>query len=543
MWTPKININYDTVKNPIVTPFDTTTYVVTATLANSGCAPVSDSITINTIPGPIVNIGADKTICRLMTHQFNPIITPIQPYTYVWGGDNISFLNDTTIANPIATMTTPGIYRFWVRTSPNALGCDGVDTMVLTVLPNDFKLVNPDTTICNGNAVQVTIFGPNQFKYQWSPSTFINNDTIKNPLLNPPVTTNYNCTATYPGCPNMNHDFTISVEPVPSVNLGPDRVKCYWDTVRMEAVITPANFTPIVYAWKPILGLNNSAVTDVTFTGFNSTTFTFTATTPNGCVGSDVISINVFPKSNTTASANVYTICPSTSINITASGAVNYLWQPSFGIADSTAAVTIANPVASQIYTLYTTDINNCKDTAYLDLVVASNAVLNLGPDVSIFPGQTFQFAPSTNCINFNWTPTSYLDYTNIANPIVSNGVASTQYVVTATTEFNCTVVDTVIVTFEAQSLINMANAFTPGNGSSVNDEFKAQYLGIAKLNYFKIYNRWGQLVFETTTINKGWNGRFNDVPQPMGTYVYQIDAITDAGKSYSKTGNITLIR
>jgi gliding motility-associated-like protein len=543
VWTPNININNNTLQNPMVTPFASTAYIVTATLANSGCAPVKDTINITTIPGPTVNIGPDITICKNMTHQFNPTITPVQAYTYTWGGDNTSFLSSTSIVNPIATMTTVGTFRFWLITSPNALGCNGFDTMIIKVLPNDFTLFSTDTTICDGNSVQAVIFGPNEFKYQWSPNTFISNDTIKNPLLSPPVTTTYNCTATYPGCPNMNHDFTIKVEPVPTVNAGADRVKCYYDTVRLEAMVTPSTFSPYVYNWNPALGLNNSSTTEVTFNGFTSTTFTFTATTPNGCVGSDAVAVVVHPKSNTLATANIYTICPSTPVNLTASGAINYLWQPSFGIADSTAPITVANPVTSQTYTLYTTDINNCKDTAYVELIVASNAVLNLGPDVNVYPGQTYQFTPSTNCLTFTWLPTSFLDFTNIANPTVSNGTASTQYTVTATTEYNCTTVDTVIVTFMPNSLITLANAFTPGSGTSINDEFKANYLGIAKLNSFKIFNRWGQLVFETNDINKGWNGRFKDVPQPMGTYVYQIDATTDGGKPFTKSGNITLIR
>jgi gliding motility-associated-like protein len=66
---------------------------------------------------------------------------------------------------------------------------------------------------------------------------------------------------------------------------------------------------------------------------------------------------------------------------------------------------------------------------------------------------------------------------------------------------------------------------------------------GIVKLNSFKIFNRWGQLVYETTNINEGWNGQFNGKPQPMGVYVYAIDATTSTGKKFVKQGNVTLVR
>jgi gliding motility-associated-like protein len=114
---------------------------------------------------------------------------------------------------------------------------------------------------------------------------------------------------------------------------------------------------------------------------------------------------------------------------------------------------------------------------------------------------------------------------------------------VLASNEFGCTTSDTITVYVIDESVITLPNAFSPGNGSSTNDNLKVQHLGNATLNHFRIFNRWGQLVFETTNINQGWNGRYKDVPQPMGTYVYQLQAITNKGKIINKQGNITLIR
>ncbi|MBC7554652.1 MAG: gliding motility-associated C-terminal domain-containing protein, partial [Taibaiella sp.] len=62
-------------------------------------------------------------------------------------------------------------------------------------------------------------------------------------------------------------------------------------------------------------------------------------------------------------------------------------------------------------------------------------------------------------------------------------------------------------------------------------------------LNYFRVYNRWGQVVFETKSISEGWDGNFKGEPQPLGVYVYEVQAVTNAGTLFNKHGNVTLLR
>jgi gliding motility-associated-like protein len=119
----------------------------------------------------------------------------------------------------------------------------------------------------------------------------------------------------------------------------------------------------------------------------------------------------------------------------------------------------------------------------------------------------------------------------------------TTKYVVTGTTEFGCPANDSLTVFVSPETILDLPNAFSPGSGTSINDELRIIKRGIATLNYFKIFNRWGQMIFSTTDINQGWNGQFNGVPQPLGTYVYLIDATTSTGKKFYKQGNVTLIR
>ncbi|MBK8146241.1 MAG: gliding motility-associated C-terminal domain-containing protein [Bacteroidetes bacterium] len=129
-----------------------------------------------------------------------------------------------------------------------------------------------------------------------------------------------------------------------------------------------------------------------------------------------------------------------------------------------------------------------------------------------------------------------------IKNPIATPPV-TTQYYVVATTEYGCEAIDSVTIRISPESILDLPNAFSPGAGTSINDELRIIVRGLATLNFFRVYNRWGELVFSTSDINKGWNGQYKGKPQPLGVYVYVLDATTSTGKRINKQGNITLIR
>ncbi len=289
--------------------------------------------------------------------------------------------------------------------------------------------------------------------------------------------------------------------------------------------------------------MDDSTKLFVTYTGAATQTYTLTVTTPNGCKGIDNIALTTFPANLASAAPLDTSVCPGATIPIRAKGATVYNWEPNYYLSDSTIANPIASPVSSTTYTLYTFDQNGCRDTDLVNIFIAPNAVMFLGSDTTLYPGQNFTIFPQTNCSNFSWTPATFLSATNVMNPTVTNATNSIQYAVSATTEYGCTTFDTIIITISPQSLIALPNAFSPGNGNTPNDFLQLQHMGTATLNYFRVFNRWGQMVFESNNINDGWNGKFNSTPQPMGTYIYQISAKDNNGKSFEKTGNITLIR
>jgi gliding motility-associated-like protein len=190
----------------------------------------------------------------------------------------------------------------------------------------------------------------------------------------------------------------------------------------------------------------------------------------------------------------------------------------------------------------FTADYRICPDTTfYKDVVIKPYPVIDLGPDKTICP---------------NGSPLLFKDNINESNPLATwkwntEVVNNKSYLMVyspgtyaATVDIDgCSATDSVVV--EKNCYINVPNVFTP-NGDGTDDYFLPRDLlsrGLTKFN-MTIFNRWGQVIFKTDNTNgRGWDGRFNGEPQPMGVFVYMIDATFLNGASEKYQGNITLLR
>ena len=95
---------------------------------------------------------------------------------------------------------------------------------------------------------------------------------------------------------------------------------------------------------------------------------------------------------------------------------------------------------------------------------------------------------------------------------------------------------------FNTDPQVFVPSAFTP-NADGLNDVIRPIAVGISHIDYFRIYNRWGQIVFSTTTNGKGWDGNISGQPQGTNTYVWIVHAVDFTGKEFFKKGSVTLIR
>jgi gliding motility-associated-like protein len=168
----------------------------------------------------------------------------------------------------------------------------------------------------------------------------------------------------------------------------------------------------------------------------------------------------------------------------------------------------------------------------------------NAGRDTSVVVGQPLLFN-GTGGVSYTWSPTTGLNNPNIFNPIGVYGVNtdSVRYKLVVRDAAGCS--DSAYMTvrvYRTPASIFVPTAFTP-NGDGLNDLARPICVGIKKINYFTIYNRWGQVVFTTNQDRQGWNGLLNGVPQGSAVFVWTVSAEDYNGLQYFDKGTVTLIR
>ncbi len=183
---------------------------------------------------------------------------------------------------------------------------------------------------------------------------------------------------------------------------------------------------------------------------------------------------------------------------------------------------------------------NGCPSTTISIPVVINRAIANAGNDTLVIKDTPFQLQGSGGVL-YNWSPAVGLNNPQIANPqaVLQDDIT---YTLTVTTPEGCTDTDEISVTVFKGAAVYVPTGFTPNN-DGLNDLLRPYMPGIQKLEYFTVYNRWGQIVFTSKTIGEGWNGWYKGGQQPSGSYVWTLKAVDFAGKVYQLSGTTTLIR
>jgi gliding motility-associated-like protein len=211
---------------------------------------------------------------------------------------------------------------------------------------------------------------------------------------------------------------------------------------------------------------------------------------------------------------------------------------------------TTATPLSTSDVVLLVTNAgcpNPLKDTFHID--VTNPIIVKAGNDTAVVINQPLQFNATVNDPNatkWTWAPPTGLNFADIPNPeglYSENAPAAITYVVTAETLAGCNGSDTITVKiFKTGASIFMPSGFTP-NADGRNDVIRPILAGIKQLIYFRVYNRWGQLVFSTSEVNKGWDGNVNGSRQSTQNFVYMVQAVDYTGQVIVKRGNFVLIR
>ena len=267
------------------------------------------------------------------------------------------------------------------------------------------------------------------------------------------------------------------------------------------------------------------------------------------CADSAVVTVNVFQ--NVAADFSISPVCtnlPMIPVNNTiepGTSAVHYLWSFGNGITS-----TQRNPPA-QVYTAagnYIVSLSVSTDQCPFPVSkLMRYAYVDAPKPATTYPVQiaVINFPLSLQARSFGdnilWTPATNLDDPASYTPVF---IGSTEqlYKIEIRTNSGCLTVDTQLVKVHPNVEVRVPGAFTPDNNRT-NDYLKPLTIGIKSLNFFRVFNRWGQIIFETHNLEPGWNGRFKGALLEMQTVVWMFEGIGVDNAVYRRQGSSVLIR
>lgn len=221
-------------------------------------------------------------------------------------------------------------------------------------------------------------------------------------------------------------------------------------------------------------------------------------------------------------------------------------WVPSTYLSSPAISNPISNATESIKYIVFATEpVSQCFKKDSIEVTVQKRPVIDIETESGTFvAGRPIQIIVNTEeGATFKWTPTDFLSCSNCPDPI-STARLNTSFNLEVKDKNNCFKIDTVvnISIKEGEKAFDVPSAFTP-SGTEPNNIFKVQGYNVKQLLEFKIYNRWGNMVFSSTDVSKGWDGTYQGKPQPVDSYVYTIKVETFDGIIETKTGTILLLR
>ncbi len=521
--------------------------IVTDAAGCSAAVTLHQAITIDSLSAFLKK--SPPKICTPKTLTFEPQVagtSALSAIRYHWNFGTGVAGDTSAVERPQFSFTKPG--RYIVRlTVTSGNGCVKQVTDTVNAFEGLGGVINGPAEVCAGADVQwagATLL-PGQPGWKW-----IFHDGAVATTQHPPVK-RYSTAGDYPlllvvnnnGCEDTVRK-TVRVNPLPaSIVSQRDVLVCQGATVRLSASGGSS------YQWSPATGLAATNGAAVAATPATTTVYTVAATTDKGCTGKDSVKVTVVPPFRLSLPPQA-TVCAGGSVELKAAGANSYQWiGNTAGLSNTTIASPVATPALSGQYTVVGKDAFNCfADTASISVTVLPLPTVDAGASAEVMAGTALSLSPtySVDVTGWNWTPADYLSCASCPAP-VSRPVHPLTYTLTVRTADGCTASDTVSVKILCSgSRIFIPSVFTP-NSDGKNDRFRIRAEGIRLIRQFRIYNRWGELVFEKTNFsaddaNAAWDGKRRGMPVPEGAYVYFAELACN-DQLFQQKGTITVVR
>jgi large repetitive protein len=457
--------------------------------------------------------------------------------------------NTSTLQNPTQSYTSTNNWQVQLVARSNS-GCadTATKTIFVKVNNNPVSFIVSDTVGCVGQPVLYTSSVLSQdtiSSYQWT----FTNGLVANASS---VTNNYAVAGTYNatlisstiyGCSDTARK-SITIHPTPMVRASDDKVICRGTSVQLNATGAPS------YSWGPLYGLSCYTCANPIANPTINTAYEVTGSNAFGCSAKDTVNIRVV-QPFTIGITGKDTICTGQSTQLIASGATRYVWTPSTGLNFTNIATPVASPTLTTAYRVVGYDTEGCfTDTARITVAVGEYPTVNLGPDKVLSTGTLLPLnSVITNgpIARWIWTPTTDLSCSSCPLP-VANIKKEITYRVAATNQYNCTGYDTInIKVFCESTQVFIPNLFTPDN-DGVNDILMVRGTGIKTIKSFRIFNRWGELVFERSNFSPndktfGWDGTVKGTKAPPDIYVYTCEVLCENDIPFVYKGNTAIIK
>ncbi len=558
-WTPAATLEPATGTTVTASPTVTTTYI--ANLEVSGCV-VADTITVRVDSLPesalVELIPEEEFYCEgeVITMVF-PTYEPANysDIEHLWTPDT-GVESPDSLWNLVVTATETTTY---VRETTNH-ACSVTEEVLITVVEvEDLILTGAPETICPGEEVQFNLTSEAELgEITWNTGLSLSCDDCVDPTANPTGSATIFATSETEdgGCPLTSNTINITVNPLPTLNLPPNTEICLG-----ESISIPSNNNSTDITWTDESGavISTNSVLDVSPT----MTTTYTATASNGICEDEVQSITVVVETEEPTlelDASDFLLCEGEAVDLTAitnsgSAETTVVWS-----TGEDAATINTTPGSSTTYTAtYTTCVGEA--TAEISIEVEPDFVIDSTTAVPnlVFAGEDVELSvfhnPLTiNGVMYEWSinganvsvegPTTTVQspqYNETGDPALDTIPQPVNYSIFIVSEAGCE--HSLDGSFSIlNSIFAVPNVFTP-NGDGTNDFFFPIATGNNTVLDFRVFNRWGQSVYENETPMTGWDGNFKEKPAAADVYAYVVKYINTLGEEETAIGDVTLVR
>jgi gliding motility-associated-like protein len=519
-----------------------------------GCTDTTATIVFAVNPVPISIAGPNASICT--NNQTIQIGGPPNPaYNYSW--TPVAQLSNASIADPVAWAIGTTTTEFIVHTTDPLTGCNSydttyitgrvVDTTILLNGKNDFCKNDPAGGILSVNNAVTSV--------QWFDGA---NPVPGATAINyqPLVTGNYWAQLQQFGCTDSTATviFNIHALPLASFTASSDTGCITNHSFVFTNGSTVSDGSALSYLWRLGDG-STQIITDAVkrYLAIGNYPVKLITTTSFGCKDSTNNTI-VHVLTNGNANFKWDSICTNRPVYFYnqsdehGSALVKYNWNFNNGGPGS----TLKNPLAVLYNTTGQTDVTliltalGCEN--YPDSITRKVQVNVQKPGISYttitVPQGSSQYIHVRDSIGtiYNWRPQLQLSRYDARYTEFSATGNDVQYLIDISDIHTCVTIDTMLIQVLKKPGFYLPTAFTP-NGDGLNDEVQPYLIGMKGLVSFSVFNRWGKLIFRTTTYNKGWNGKFQGVEQAPGVYVWIVEYYNSGSKKVTEKGTVTLIR